>query len=83
MRFVEAMVASLGIMCFGWLSIPVVGGISGVAITGVEGFKMSAYFFVLRVVWLYMVRLYFSRRENETCTEKRAFCECYNTTKGI
>ncbi len=60
MRFAESLIGSLGIMVFGWVSIPLVGYMAGVSITGSQGVKMSAYFFVLRLAWLYGLRLYFS-----------------------
>lgn len=63
MRFAEALIASLGIMCFGWLSVPVVGYLAGVTITAQQGIIMSFYFFVLRLCWLYALRLYFSRKQ--------------------
>lgn len=62
MKFIEALVASLGIAAFGWLSIPVVGHLAGVQISGTQGITMSAYFFVLRLAWLYALRCYFDWR---------------------
>ena len=64
MRFTEALVASLGIMAFGWLSIPVVGHLAGVHISSTQGITMGAYFFVLRLAWLYALRVYFSKRKS-------------------
>ena len=61
MRFAEALVASLGIMVMGWVSIPLVGHISGVEITVGQGVVMSAWFFVFRLVWLYALRLLFAK----------------------
>ena len=64
MRFVEALVASLGIMVMGWVSIPVVGHISGVHITVQQGVTMSAWFFVFRLAWLYLLRRLFSKDDH-------------------
>ncbi len=61
MKLLEAFVASLGIMLFGWLSIPVVGHLAGVQITTHQGVVMSAWFFVLRLAWLYALRHVFER----------------------
>ena len=62
MKFLEALIGSLGIMAFGWLSIPVVGHFAGVAITGYQAIAMSTYFFVFRLTWLYCLRLYFAKK---------------------
>lgn len=63
MKFTEALVASLGIMLMGWVSIPLVGHMSGVDITINQGVVMSAWFFVFRLVWLYALRLIFARAD--------------------
>lgn len=65
-RFAEAFIASLGIMAFGWVSIPVVGHMAGVQITAHQGAVMSAWFFVLRFAWLYALRELFSKVEHAT-----------------
>jgi hypothetical protein len=48
-------------MVMGWVSIPVVGHISGVHITVQQGVTMSAWFFVFRLAWLYLLRRLFSK----------------------
>ena len=68
MKFLEALIASLGIMLFGWLSIPVVGHFAGVQITAQQGIVMSAWFFVLRLAWLYALRIFFSKRHETRTT---------------
>ena len=64
MKFLEALIGSTGIMLFGWLSIPIVGHLAGVEITTNQGVTMSAYFFVLRLLWLYALRRVFTRVAN-------------------
>ena len=70
MRFLEALIASLGIMLFGWLSIPIVGSLAGVGITVQQGIVMSVYFFGIRLVWLYLLRLVFTRPKNTKLGQK-------------
>ena len=60
-RLLEACIGSLGIMAFSWVSIPAVGYMAGVAITTHQGAVMGAWFFFLRVVWLYVLREIFAK----------------------
>lgn len=63
MYAIEALIASLGIVLFGFISIPYIGGIYGVQITDLQGAQMSATFFVMHFVWLYALRKLFHRYE--------------------
>lgn len=60
---IEPLIASLGIMAFGWISIPFVGHFAGVHISVQQGAAMSACFFVLRFAWLYALRVYFENKK--------------------
>lgn len=62
MRFTEALIGSLGIMCFGWLSIPVAASMVGASVTVGQGFQMGLIFFAMRLAWLYALRCAFDRR---------------------
>lgn len=63
MKFIEAFLGSLGIMLVGWWVIPAVGQAADVAITPQQAIHMSGQFFVLRLAYLYFLRLVFSRSE--------------------
>lgn len=62
MKFTEALIASLGIMAFGWVSIPLAAWAVGVTVTVKQGAEMGLIFFALRLVWLYALRCYFDWR---------------------
>jgi hypothetical protein len=61
MNALESFIASLGIAAVGWLSIPLVGYAAGVYITAPQAAKMSGIFFVMRFVWLFLLRTMFER----------------------
>lgn len=61
--FLEAVVASFGILIFGFVSIPVVAHFAGAMVSIDQGLVMSGIFFCLRVLWLALVRTIFSKWE--------------------
>lgn len=61
MNALEAFIASVGIALVGWLSIPLVASLAGVAITTPQAVRMSAMFFALRFGWLWVLRTVFER----------------------
>lgn len=62
MHALESLIGSFGIVLFGFISIPHIGGIYGVEITDLQGAQMSATFFVMRFGWLYFLRKVFDRK---------------------
>lgn len=59
MRFLEALLGSIGIMAVGFLTIPLAGHIAGVDISMAQASKMSAAFFLGRLLWLWALRCNF------------------------
>jgi hypothetical protein len=57
----EPFIGSLGILVFGFISIPIVGHLSGAEIDLVSAVKMSFIFFIGRFIWLYILRQIFSK----------------------
>jgi hypothetical protein len=58
---VEAMVGSLGILLFGFLSLPALAWLVGGSLTTGHGAVIGVILFVLRFLWLWAVRTAFSR----------------------
>jgi hypothetical protein len=58
-KALEAFIGSFGILIFGFLSIPVAAAMVGAQVSASQGAQMSFIFFVLRFVWLYMLRRVF------------------------
>ena len=57
----EALVGSAGILLAGFLTIPLAAHVSGAHVTVAQGVSMSVMFFFTRWIWLFLVRLWFSR----------------------
>lgn len=61
MNAIEAFVASLGILLFGFATVPLAGWAVGVSITPQQGAGMGLLFFAGRFVLLWAVRTAFHR----------------------
>jgi len=68
MRALEAFIGSAGVTLFGFISIPLVASFVGVNITQKQGAMMGAIFFVMRFIWLYILRVVFSKK-GESCNK--------------
>lgn len=68
MRALESFIGSLGILAVGVFSIPFVAKIYGIEMSHAQGAQMSGTFFLLRWGWLYILRLYFSKK-GESCNK--------------
>jgi hypothetical protein len=60
MNGLEAAVGSFGMLLSGLITIPLAARTVGVKINLKQAFGMSLIFFVLRVIWLWIVRGFFS-----------------------
>jgi len=58
----EAFIGSLGILVFGFLSIPLAAKWMGASITLDQGMGMSFIFFVSRFLWLLCLRAFFAEK---------------------
>jgi hypothetical protein len=65
MRAFEAFIGSFGILLAGMFTIPFAAHLSGVQMNLMQGAQMSALFFIGRFIWLYIVRVVFSRIKKE------------------
>ena len=57
----EALVGSLGILLFGFVSLPVLAWLVGGSLTAGQGAIVGAILFFLRFLWLWGVRAAFHR----------------------
>lgn len=64
-RALEAFIGSVGILAVGMLTIPLAVNLVGADISAQQGLGMGTIFFVGRFLWLYVVRLFFSRITKE------------------
>jgi len=62
MHALEAFLGSMGILLVGMFSIPFVASIYGVEMSHTQGAQMSGTFFLLRWLWLYVLRRFFHAR---------------------
>jgi len=58
----ESFIGSLGILVFGFLSIPLAAKWMGASITLDQGIGMSFIFFVSRFLWLLCLRSFFAHK---------------------
>lgn len=65
MRALEAFIGSAVVTLFGFFSIPLVASFVGVNISQRQGAVMGAIFFVMRFIWLYILRIIFSKIKKE------------------
>jgi len=61
MKAIEAFIGTLGIAIVGWITIPLAAAVAGVEIATGQAVVMSAVFFVGRFLWLFGVRVFFSK----------------------
>lgn len=73
--FREALLGSVGIMVVGFITIPFAGSIAGANITLEQASKMSAVFFMGRLMWLWLLRHNYDRVENLV---RSRFCAMLN-----
>lgn len=60
-KLYESVIGSLGILIFGFITIPFAASVSGAQVSQVAAIKMSLLFFVGRIIWLYILRLSFDK----------------------
>jgi hypothetical protein len=60
---IEPAIASSGLLIFGAFTLPAVASMVGAQMTVTQGAEMSAILFLLRFVWLFFLRVMFSRLE--------------------
>lgn len=61
MNALEALVASLGILLAGFVTLPLAAWLVGAHLTAGQGAGMGVVLFVLRFAWLWAVRAGFDR----------------------
>ena len=59
----EALLGSAGILLAGFLIIPLEASVVGAQISYVQGASISILFFFARWIWLFLLRMWFSRGE--------------------
>jgi uncharacterized membrane protein len=63
-KFIEPLIGSLGIWLAGIVTLPFTSSIAGATITPYQALKMGGILFVMRLIWLCILRLWFLRRNH-------------------
>jgi uncharacterized membrane protein len=64
-KLIEPLIGSLGIWAAGIVTLPFTSGLAGGSVTHAQALKMGGMLFVMRLVWLSVLRLFFARRQHD------------------